>query len=580
MIKAHPLAGVGLNTAHHARSTTTPPRAGAEGWVFIVHNQFLLVWAETGILGFLAFIWLFRLALQAASRLEAVDATSELRNAGLWLFWSLITLIWALNMDHVSGAATYKLVFFLFGVAAGRGAPGAGRAEDAVSESRRPPSTARRPRARERSGMRQMMPVHIVSESESRTPLVSVIVPALNSAATIGSCMAALAAQHTAHLFEVIVVHSGEDDTCAVAARVLPAARAIQLPERALAARARAVGVGAARGDILAFIDSDAYAAPDWIDQVVRSADIGLRPVCGAIGNANPDIRVSRAEQLVMFSEFLDRDAGAADVVRAVGQPGDAPRGLRPLRSVRRDPRRGGPDLLAPAQDGRWPHPVLAHDAVFHDNRRRAASVPAQPAAARALHGDGAPGGAVRRLAPRCSLFLPLLPVAPAAKLAKIVCAWLRWCPRQLLALARAFPLVLLAVLAYGVGQVRGACAATGSLDDFGRSGSTTPASADDSTSPSQARFARRRRTRVRRCGGRRRRAWSAATDRAAMRRWRPPARRRRRAARRTRTRRPRPARGCPAMRVVTTGTPEAMASISTTGTPSAKLGSTKTSVS
>jgi hypothetical protein len=35
-----------------------------------------------------------------------------------------------------------------------------------------------------------------------------------------------------------------------------------------------------------------------------------------------------------------------------------------------------------------------------------------------------------------------------------------------------------------------------------------------------------------------------------------------------------------PATRVVTTGTPEAMASIRTTGTPSAKLGSTKTSVS
>jgi hypothetical protein len=58
----------------------------------------------------------------------------ELRNAGLWLSWSFITLIWALNMDHVSGAATYKLVFFLFGVAAGVACLAAGPA-DAVSES-------------------------------------------------------------------------------------------------------------------------------------------------------------------------------------------------------------------------------------------------------------------------------------------------------------------------------------------------------------------------------------------------------------------------------------------------------------
>jgi putative inorganic carbon (HCO3(-)) transporter len=145
MIKAHPLAGVGLNTAT-TQVRDYAARAGAEGWVFIVHNQFLLVWVETGIFGFLAFIWLFRLALQAAGRLKrSVD--QELRNAGLWLFWSFITLIWALNMDHVSGAATYKLVFFLFGVAAGVARLAQGR-EDAVSESPgAPPSPLERAHA-------------------------------------------------------------------------------------------------------------------------------------------------------------------------------------------------------------------------------------------------------------------------------------------------------------------------------------------------------------------------------------------------------------------------------------------------
>jgi putative inorganic carbon (HCO3(-)) transporter len=117
MIKAHPLVGVGLNTAT-TQVQEYAARAGAEGWVFIVHNQFLLVWAETGILGFIAFVWLFRLGLRAARRLTSARDPA-LRNAGLWLYWSFIMLIWALNMDHVSGAATYKLVFFLFGVAAG-----------------------------------------------------------------------------------------------------------------------------------------------------------------------------------------------------------------------------------------------------------------------------------------------------------------------------------------------------------------------------------------------------------------------------------------------------------------------------
>jgi O-antigen ligase len=117
MIKSHPLLGIGLNTATHQLATYAA-RAGAEGWVFIVHNQFLLLWAETGLVGLVAFVSLFRIAIGCALRLlRALDP--ELRNAGLWLFWSLIVVIWALNMDHVSGAPTYKLVFFLFGVATG-----------------------------------------------------------------------------------------------------------------------------------------------------------------------------------------------------------------------------------------------------------------------------------------------------------------------------------------------------------------------------------------------------------------------------------------------------------------------------
>jgi O-antigen ligase len=117
MIKAHPFAGIGLNTGT-SQVYAYAAKAGTDGWVFIVHNQFLLAWAEMGILGILATAWLFRLALRGAAQLKRSNDV-ELRNAGLWLFWSLVTLIWALNMDHVAGAPTDKLVFFMFGVAVG-----------------------------------------------------------------------------------------------------------------------------------------------------------------------------------------------------------------------------------------------------------------------------------------------------------------------------------------------------------------------------------------------------------------------------------------------------------------------------
>jgi GT2 family glycosyltransferase len=426
--------------------------------------------------------------------------------------------------------------------------------------------------------MKQTMSIHVVGESESRIPAVSVIVPALNSAATIGRCMAALAAQQTRHLFEVIVVHSGEDDTCAVAAAALPEVRTIQLPERALAARARAVGVAAARGEILAFVDSDAYAATDWIDQVVRSGESGYDLVCGAIDNANPDVSVSRAEQLVMFSEFLHQTprrlmwfalSGNLVMRRATYErfgPFVEIRAAEDLIFSRRLRMAGGRILFSPTMR------------VAHDNRRRLRPYLRNQVLL------GTYTAMARRVVPfedaRSPLvFLALLPVAPAAKLAKIVWRLLRWCPAQLLALARELPLVLLGVAAYGVGQVRGAFAATGSLDDFGRSGGSTPASTDSNTSPSQAASrptSNSRSTMPRPAAPNRVRSAGSASNASIACASASPS-----PGGTTNPDTPSSTSSLtPATRVVTTGTPEAMASIRTTGTPSAKLGSTNTSVS
>src|SRR5262245_36036771 len=422
------------------------------------------------------------------------------------------------------------------------------------------------------------MNLHVVSENEDRMPLVSVIVPALNSASTIGRCMAALSAQQTGRLFEVIVVHSGEDDTCDVAARTLPAVRTVQLPERALAARARAAGVVAARGDILAFIDSDAYAAPDWIEQVVRSVESGRDLICGSIGNANPDSAVARAEQLVMFSEFLSQTpqrpmwfalSGNLVMRRATYErfgPFVEVRASEDLIFSRRVAMAGGTIPFAP------------HMRVFHDNRRRIRPY---------LRNQmllGTYTAMARRVVPfedsrSWALFVALLPVAPAAKLAKIVTRLARWCPRQLLALVRAFPLVLLGVIAYGIGQVRGAFSSTASLEAAGRSGSTAPSSAADRTSPSHAASRRTSNSRsmVRRPAAAKRVRSSGSASSASM----APASASTSPGGTTKPETPcSTSSATPATRVDTTGTPDAMASMRTTGTPSAKLGSTNTSVS
>jgi glycosyltransferase involved in cell wall biosynthesis len=97
-------------------------------------------------------------------------------------------------------------------------------------------------------------------------PLISVIVPARDAAATIARTLAALAAQElTGGGFEVIVVDDGSrDDTLALARGARGRTRVIaQEPRGPAAARNR--GVAAAGGSLLAFCDADVVPAPGWL---------------------------------------------------------------------------------------------------------------------------------------------------------------------------------------------------------------------------------------------------------------------------------------------------------------------------
>src|SRR5689334_7316119 len=93
------------------------------------------------------------------------------------------------------------------------------------------------------------------------TPLVTVVVAARDEAATIERCVRSLR-QQTYPAVEIVVVDDGSTDATGPLAAAAGAT--------VLAGQAR--GLGAARnrgmasggGTIVAFVDADAYAAPDW----------------------------------------------------------------------------------------------------------------------------------------------------------------------------------------------------------------------------------------------------------------------------------------------------------------------------
>jgi glycosyltransferase involved in cell wall biosynthesis len=108
-------------------------------------------------------------------------------------------------------------------------------------------------------------------------PVVSVIVPALNAAATIDETLAGLAEQDLDAPFEVIVVDNGSDDgTAGVVAERLPSARVLT-KERDRAGTARNLGAGEAEAPVLAFTDADCRPTPGWLRAGLRgmeSADL------------------------------------------------------------------------------------------------------------------------------------------------------------------------------------------------------------------------------------------------------------------------------------------------------------------
>jgi len=112
-------------------------------------------------------------------------------------------------------------------------------------------------------------------------PLISVVVCSFNGSRTIGGCLEAIGnIRYPA--FEVIVVDDGStDDTAAIAAQY--DATLIRTPNHGLG-HARNVGWQAASGEIIAYIDDDAYPDPDWLTYIAETLRNGNY---GGVGGPN-----------------------------------------------------------------------------------------------------------------------------------------------------------------------------------------------------------------------------------------------------------------------------------------------------
>ena len=124
------------------------------------------------------------------------------------------------------------------------------------------------------------------------TPAISVVIPVLDMATTIGPCLDALMAQSLpADQFEVIVVDNGSTDGTPDVVRRYPVTLLHEPAPGACHARNR--GIAAAQGTFIAFTDADCVPSRGWLSAYTRAVvNNDLDIVAGPLAVLDPDASV------------------------------------------------------------------------------------------------------------------------------------------------------------------------------------------------------------------------------------------------------------------------------------------------
>ena len=138
-------------------------------------------------------------------------------------------------------------------------------------------------------------------ENLQQYPFISVIIPVRNREKELGRCLESLSRlDYPAQRLEVIVVDDASLDNSAGCAKTWGARVVFSGADGAGPAAARNRGAAAAKGDILAFIDSDCTASQAWLKQLVPLfEDTRLAAVGGKVAGMSKACDLDRYEDVM-----------------------------------------------------------------------------------------------------------------------------------------------------------------------------------------------------------------------------------------------------------------------------------------
>jgi len=147
-------------------------------------------------------------------------------------------------------------------------------------------------------------------------PDISVVIPVLNGARTIGACLDAIAAQGDAPAWEVLIVDNGSSDGTQAVVSAHPSSPTLLREGARGPYAARNTGARCAQGAVIAFTDADCIPEPGWLAAGWAATRAGADLVGGRIvqiASASPSLweRYDRAVYLRQ-EEYVTQQGFAA----------------------------------------------------------------------------------------------------------------------------------------------------------------------------------------------------------------------------------------------------------------------------